>query len=108
MNPETVKKELKKGEPIYYGDATNIDMLYHVNLKEAKLVVVAISDIIATRNVTKTIKTLHPSVYLIVRTPFVSEVSILKAYGANEIIPAEFETSIEILARVLSRFLVPC
>ena len=107
MNPETVKKESKKGEPIYYGDATNIDILYHVNIKEAKLVVVAISDIIATRNVTKTIKTLHPSVYLIVRTPFVSEVSILKAYGANEIIPAEFETSIEILARVLSRFLVP-
>jgi CPA2 family monovalent cation:H+ antiporter-2 len=107
MNPETVKKELKKGEPIYYGDATNIDMLSHVNIRDAKLVVVAISDIIATRNATKVIKALHPSVYLIVRTPFVSEVSILKEYGANEVIPAEFETSIEILARVLVRFLVP-
>jgi CPA2 family monovalent cation:H+ antiporter-2 len=107
MNPETVKKELKKGEPIFYGDATNIDTLNNVNIREAKLVIVAISDILATRNVTKTIRTMNKTVYLIVRTPFVSETSILKEYGANEIIPAEFETSIEILVRALTRFLIP-
>lgn len=107
MNPETVKKELKKGEPIFYGDATNIDTLNNVNIREAKLVVVAISDIVATRNVTKTIRTINKNVYLIVRTPFVSEIAILKEYGANEIIPAEFETSIEILVRALTRLLIP-
>ena len=107
MNPDTVKKELKKGEPILYGDATNIDTLLNVNIKEAKLAVVAISDLVATRNTIRVIKLLDKNIYLIVRTPFISEISILKEYGADEIIPAEFETSIEILARTLSRFLIP-
>lgn len=107
MNPDTVKREMKKGEPIFYGDATNVDTLNNVAIGDAKLVVVAISDILATRNATKTIRALNNSVYLIVRTPFVSEVPILKDCGANEIIPAEFETSIEILVRALTRFLIP-
>lgn len=107
MNPETVKRELKNGEPIFYGDATNIDTLNNVNVKDAKLVVLAISDILATRNATKAIRAMNKTVYLIVRTPFVSETSILKEYGANEIIPEEFETSIEILVRTLIHFLIP-
>jgi CPA2 family monovalent cation:H+ antiporter-2 len=107
MNPDTVKREMKKGEPIFYGDATNVDTLNNVAIGDAKLVVVAISDILATSNATKTISALNNSVYLIVRTPFLSEVPILKDCGANEIIPAEFETSIEILVRALTRFLIP-
>ncbi|MDY6820635.1 MAG: cation:proton antiporter [Deferribacterota bacterium] len=107
MNPKTVREQLKKGENIIYGDATGVDTLNNANVKDAKVVVLAISDILATRDATKIIKTISNKAYLIVRTPYVSEVQILKESGADEVIPAEFETSLEILTRVLLKFLVP-
>jgi CPA2 family monovalent cation:H+ antiporter-2 len=45
--------------------------------------------------------------YVITRTRFVQEMKGLYQLGANEVIPEEFETSIEIFTRVLNRFLVP-
>lgn len=41
------------------------------------------------------------------RTRFVSNVQDLYELGASEVIPEEYETSIEIFARVLSRYLIP-
>jgi CPA2 family monovalent cation:H+ antiporter-2 len=42
-----------------------------------------------------------------VRTRYVSEIDPLLALGANEVIPEEFETSIEIFSRVLGNYLIP-
>jgi CPA2 family monovalent cation:H+ antiporter-2 len=52
-------------------------------------------------------RTIRPDLYILVRTRFVAEVEELTKLGANEVIPEEFETSIEIFARVLARFQVP-
>jgi CPA2 family monovalent cation:H+ antiporter-2 len=107
MNPETVRRELKRGLPIIYGDASSIETLEAAKIKDARVVVIAISDIVAVRNATKTIRQINKFIYIIARTPYVSEVSFLKEAGANEVIPAEFETSIEMVVRVLSKFLIP-
>ncbi|NJX17245.1 TrkA C-terminal domain-containing protein, partial [Tamlana crocina] len=40
-------------------------------------------------------------------TRYVKEIELLLALGADEVIPEEFETSIEIFSRVLTNFLVP-
>jgi CPA2 family monovalent cation:H+ antiporter-2 len=50
---------------------------------------------------------LNPQIHIVVRTRYLAEVDDLRRLGANEIIPEEFETSIEIFARVLSRYGVP-
>ena len=50
---------------------------------------------------------LNPSIHVIVRTRYILEVEPLFKLGVNEVIPEEFETSVEILSRVLKRFLVP-
>ncbi len=50
---------------------------------------------------------MNPDVYILVRTRFVAEIDELRALGANQVIPEEFETSIEIFARVLHQFAVP-
>jgi CPA2 family monovalent cation:H+ antiporter-2 len=50
---------------------------------------------------------LNPKLEILVRTRFVAEVEQLRRLGANEVIPEEFETSIEIFARVLHKFDVP-
>jgi CPA2 family monovalent cation:H+ antiporter-2 len=107
MNPETVRTERAKGTPIAYGDASQEAVLRHAHLHTARVLVVAISDAAATRRVVELARRFNPGVFIIARTRYSQEVSPLSALGANEAIPEEFETSIEIFARVLRRYLVP-
>ncbi len=107
MNAETVREQRALGEPIYYGDATHEAVLRHAQVQEARAVVVAINDPAATRAITRAIKEINPAVHLIVRTRYVAEMRPLYDLGADEVIPEEFETSVEIFSRVLAAWLVP-
>jgi len=107
MNPETVKSEQAKGEPIYYGDSTQEVVLQRANIKDARIVVTAINDPAATRRITEIIRRLNQKVHLIVRTRYFQEMKPLYELGANEVIPEEFETSMEIFTRVLAKYLIP-
>lgn len=107
LNAEVVKQERKKGIPILYGDATQDPILELAKLSQARVVVLAISDPSATKVITKTVKTISQSIHLVVRTRYVKDIPELIALGADDVIPEEFETSIEIFSRTLHNFLVP-
>jgi CPA2 family monovalent cation:H+ antiporter-2 len=107
MNPETVRREQAMGEPISYGDATHEAVFRHANVKDARIVVVAINDPAATRRITEVVRKLNPTVYLIVRTRYLQEMEALYELEADEVIPEEFETSVEIFTRVMTKYLVP-
>ncbi len=107
INPDTVHSEREEGEPIFYGDATQEAVLNHVGIIRARVLVIAIPDVTATRMITSLAKGLNPKVHIIARTRFVSEVKPLYDLGADEVIPEEYETSIEIFSRALSEYLIP-
>ncbi|MDP2688006.1 MAG: cation:proton antiporter [Aequorivita sp.] len=107
MSAETVKREKQKGLPIIFGDATQDHILETVHLSKARAVVIAISDDFATKSIIKNIRSHSESLYLVVRTRYVKETSELFALGADEVIPEEFETSVQIFTHVLHNFLVP-
>jgi CPA2 family monovalent cation:H+ antiporter-2 len=107
MNAETVRMERAKGEPIYYGDAANEFLLEHFKVYTARVAVVAISDPAATRRIITNIRSICQTVYIIVRTRYVKEIDEFHRLGAEEVIPEEFETSIEIFTRLLRRYLIP-
>ena len=107
MNPITVKQEALAGESIIYGDAIHGTILHHVNIHLARVVVIAISDPVATKMIISSIRSISTKVHIIVRTRFVQEMEENYKIGADEVIPEEFETSIEIFTRVLSKYLMP-
>lgn len=107
INPETARVERGRGEPMIYGDATQEPVLRHAHVGEARTVVVAINDPAATRRITETVRRLAPGAHLIVRTRYLQEMKPLYELGANEVIPEEFETSVEIFARVMRHYLIP-
>ncbi len=107
MSPDKVKKERDKGEPIFYGDAIHEEVLRQADIKDATVVVVAINDPAATREITENVRRLTKKAYLIVRTRYLTEMQALYDLGANEVIPEEFETSVEIFSRVLAKYLIP-
>ncbi|MCW7076659.1 MAG: cation:proton antiporter [Candidatus Syntrophoarchaeum sp.] len=106
-NPETVRVERAKGEPIFFGDATRINVLKEAGVEEARIVVIATSDPIATRRITSLARKLNAKIHIIVRIRYLQEVEELTELGANEVISEEFEASMEIFARVLYKYLVP-
>ncbi|WP_333655314.1 cation:proton antiporter domain-containing protein [Dissulfurispira sp.] len=107
MNANTVKRMKKKGEPIYYGDGTSTEILHKMGIHRASVLVIAISDAAATRRIVQIARHENPTLHIIVRTRYVAEVDDLIKLGANEVIPEEFETSIEIFSRVLHHYHMP-
>ncbi len=106
LNLETVKK-YKNKEPIYFGDASNAEILHKVGIKDANALVIAISDPFSTRKIVKLARLENKKLYIIARTRYVKEVDELIKLGANEVIPEEFETSLEISSRVLNHYGIP-
>ncbi len=107
INSDTVRHERKKGEPIFYGDAANEAVLHHANINKARIAVIAISDAAATSRITQLARQLNSTLHIIVRTRFLQEMEALYRLGADEVIPEEFETSVEIFTRVMTKYLVP-
>ncbi|MCX7678657.1 MAG: cation:proton antiporter [Spirochaetes bacterium] len=107
MNPTTVRKEKEAGENIFFGDASHEAVLAHAGIGQAKVLVVAIADHGATLRIAKLARRLNPNLYIIIRTRFLHDLPHLYSLGADEVIPEEYETSIEIFSRVLSKYLVP-
>ncbi len=107
INPMTVKKEKKLGEPIIFGDASTDEVLERTYITAAKICVIAISDPTSTRSIVHKVRKLSSEVYIIVRTRFVNEMAEIYRLGANEVIPEEFETAVEIFTRVLNKYLIP-
>ena len=104
LNSETVRQAKEKGEKINFGDATRREVLHHAHVGDANALVLAMSDPQAARRTVKQAREMNPNLYIVVRTRYIAEITELLELGANEVIPEEFETSIEIFARVLQRY----
>src|SRR5688572_20182992 len=104
LNAQAVREAHAEGERIVFGDATRKEVLHHIKLEHARILVLAISDPIASRHTVWLARQLNPDIHIIVRTRYMSEMSDLIQLGANEVIPEEFETSIEIFSRVLREY----
>lgn len=107
LNPQVARQVRYEGEEIDFGDATRPAVLAGMGAARARAMVVAISDAMATSRIVSHARRLNPRLYIIVRTRYVSEIPHLTRLGANEVIPEEFETSVEIFARVLQEYHVP-
>ncbi len=100
MNPQTVRREIAQNEPIHFGDATNEAVLHQVGAGRARAAAVVIGDPVATRSIVALLRRVAPDLHIVARTRFLSEVQPLYALGASDVVPEEFETSIEIFHRM--------
>lgn len=107
LNPDTVKKEKARGEKIIYGDISKEEVLKVIKIDKANIIVYAISDPAVTKMSLKLVKKINPNIYSLVRTRYVNEVDELKKLGADDVIPEEFETALQIFRKVLERYHIP-
>jgi len=107
MDGDAVRHEQKKGVPIYFGDVTHPQTLRRLGIQEARTLVLAISDPLATRRAIKVAREMNLRIHIISRTRYLREIDDLRASGADQVVPEEFETSIEIFCLVLQEYRVP-
>jgi CPA2 family monovalent cation:H+ antiporter-2 len=107
IDPERVASARDEGLDVLRADATGLEGLRAAGVARALGVVVTIPDPDACRRVVRLSRTQAPTVRIVVRTRYVKEVEALRQLGADEVIPEEFETSIELVARVLRLLHVP-
>jgi len=107
MNAATVKAERVNGIPIQLGDATRVAVLKSLGIERAKLCVVAVNDSAATARIAQLARQFGPQTHVLARAVYNAEAEGLRQAGVHEVVPQELEASIEMLVRVLRRFLVP-
>ncbi|MFC2110848.1 cation:proton antiporter [Bacteroidota bacterium] len=104
---EIVREKQKEGEPIMYGDASYESVLEQAGISKAQVLVTVIGDPTSTYTIVRNARLQNPEIYIIARTRYLEDVEDLYQAGANDVIPEEFETSLEIFARVLNKYLIP-
>ncbi|MBN2814432.1 MAG: cation:proton antiporter [Bacteroidales bacterium] len=107
FDPDSARKRQLKGETIVYGDAVNDPILLKAQVDKADMVVISIGNLITSMVIIEKVRALNPHAYIIVRAKKVEDIEDLYKSGADKVIPEEFETSIELFDRVLSKLLIP-
>lgn len=105
-DPIIVRQESDRGLPIFYGDASRQEVLSHAGIGKARLLAVAISD---EENGIRTIemaRRLNPSVHVVARARYMTNVEPLIKVGANRVVAEEFAGSLEMVSYVLNEYLM--
>ena len=90
------------------GDAgNNEDHGSHAGIRQAKTLIVAVSEEEAIPRIIHTARQLSPDVHILARTRHVRNAQHLLDLGADEVISEEFESALEIFTRALKRYQIP-
>jgi len=107
FDPALARERQKKGETVIYGDAINIPILEKAHVDHAKIVIISIGDLMIAMAVTEKVRLLNKHAIILVRTRHVHDIEELYKAGADQVIPEEFETAINLFERILKKYLIP-
>ena len=104
---ENVQAGEREGLPVRFGDATRRGVLEQLGVRRARAVVVTVDDPTGTRRIVGLVRQANPDTRILVRAQRVDEIEELERLGADDVVPSEFETSIELFVRLLTHLGVP-
>ena len=97
LDGETVRREARHGVPIYYGDGSNANVLRHMKIEDAKVLVVALSDPFHGSKNGESRKGVECEIAHCGADAILAGVEELHQLGADDVVRRNSETSIEIL-----------
>ncbi len=106
-NPSTVKLFKEQNFPIHYGELDRKENLISMGLKNASLLVIAISDIDGAKRAIKLAKSIRKDIKIIVRANYHSQVEPLYRLGADLVLSQDLETSLTFLFNILKFYKLP-
>jgi len=107
LDSSRVKAAHIAGEPVYYADSSERDILEAVGLHAAKLIVISYDDVVSAKKVLHHVRALRPDIPVMVRTRDETHVDELRQAGATEVVPEVLEAGLMIAAHALLLLNVP-
>ena len=107
MNPDSVEEMRENDIPAIYGDAGRFHILEKAGIDKAKMLVIATNDPSASPRIIRIARHHNPTLQIVVRTRYLSDVDQLENLGADNVIPEEMETTVRIFSQVLGAYMIP-
>ena len=107
MNPDSVEEMRANDIPSIYGDAGRFHILEKAGIEKAKMLVIATNDPSTSPKIIRIARHHNPTLQIVVRTRYLSDVDQLERLGADNVIPEEMETTVRIFSQVLGAYMVP-
>lgn len=104
LNADNVSQGRRDGDFVIYGDITSGEVLHELGVERARALVLAINDPAALARTIRVARQSNPGLYILARTRYVAELERLRGLGADEVIPDEFEASLQLGAHLMRRF----
>jgi CPA2 family monovalent cation:H+ antiporter-2 len=107
LDPDRVRQAAAAGQSVVFGDAARLPALMAAGLARANAVVVSYKDTPSALKVLHLVREHAPAVPVLVRTLDDSELELLRAAGAAEVVPEAIEGSLMLASHVLALLGVP-
>ena len=101
LDPERVQEAQAAGSSVSYGDAGRREALIAAGINRASALVITFADTRAALKVLHLVHELAPSLPVIVRSHDDSDLDILRAAGATEVVPEALESSLMLASHAL-------
>jgi len=101
---DVVRRLRATGIPVLRGNAASPVLLDSMGLDRAQVLVVALPDVLAARQITDHARRVNPNLDIVVRTHSWGERETLRRAGAGEAVVAELELALEMTRHTLRRF----
>jgi CPA2 family monovalent cation:H+ antiporter-2 len=106
-DPIRVQESQTAGEPVYFGDVKQKDILRSVGIERAKLVLITFDQHDKAMSVIHLVKSLYPDLPVVVRTRKDNRMEELLEAGASQVVPEILEGSLMLVTQVLQLSGVP-
>ena len=102
IDSDIVREASEAGEPVFFGDSSNPEILRLAGIGEARVLVVSFTEIAPAEQIARSARELCPQIPLIVRTRDDRHLERLLECGADEVIPDTVESSMMLARHTLA------
>jgi CPA2 family monovalent cation:H+ antiporter-2 len=95
------------GDPVVYGDASQVKVLENVGVAHASVVVITFANPDVALRILRSVRELRTDVPILVRTQDDTKLEQLQAAGATEVVPETFEASLMLVSHLLLLMKLP-
>jgi len=106
-DPSLVAKERSRGHTIFYGDATQIELLRRCGIQSARALVVTLDDADAVESIVRAARSERPDLTLVVRARDAVHATQLYELKVTDAVPETIEASLQLSQAVLIDIGIP-
>jgi CPA2 family monovalent cation:H+ antiporter-2 len=102
MNATNIAEGRREDLPIFFGDASRLEMLRRTRLAAARALVVTTDSVTAAEHIVRKARLEFPDLPIYARARNRAHARVLLSLGASEVVPESLESSLQLAGRVLA------